>query len=34
MRTTPDLQAYETEKKVCEAFDDFERILKLEPSNA
>lgn len=28
------LQAYETEKKVCEAYDDFERILKLDPSNA
>ena len=27
-------QAYETEKKVCEAYDDFERILKLDPSNA
>ena len=27
-------QAYETEKKVCEAFDDFERILKLDPSNS
>ena len=27
-------QAYETEKKVCEAYEDFERILKLDPSNA
>lgn len=27
-------QAYETEKKVCEAFDDYERILKLEPGNS
>jgi len=26
-------QAYETEKKVCEAFDDFQRVLKLDPSN-
>jgi hypothetical protein len=27
-------QAYETEKKVCEAFDDFERILTLDPGNS
>mmetsp|Transcript_51088 Transcript_51088/g.103908 ORF Transcript_51088/g.103908 Transcript_51088/m.103908 type:complete len:269 (+) Transcript_51088:69-875(+) len=26
-------QAYETEKKICEAFDDFQRALKLDPSN-
>ncbi|EKX53040.1 hypothetical protein GUITHDRAFT_92164 [Guillardia theta CCMP2712] len=26
-------QSYETEKKVCEAFDDYQKILKLDPSN-
>ena len=26
-------QAYETDKKICEAYDDYQRVLKLDPSN-
>ncbi len=27
------LQAYEVEKKVCEAYDDFQRVVKLDSGN-
>jgi len=27
------LQAYETQKKVADAYDDFQRVVNLDPSN-
>ena len=27
------MQAYELDKKICEAYDDYQRVLKLDPAN-